>query len=333
MTVELKITVPREREGERLDLVLSAAPEVGSRAAAQKLIAGGHVRVNGKNQGKSYRVSAGEQVDARLPAPAPPELVAEPMDLKVIFEDEYLLIVDKPAGVVTHPARGHDSGTLVHGLLGHQIAGGDHPRRPGIVHRLDKDTSGLLIVARDDATHRRLTRMMASHDIDRTYLALVHGRFEAASGTVDAPLARDSASRQRMAVAHGRGRPAVTHFEVLRSWSGVTGKPGGAGNGSSPARDGFSLLRVKLETGRTHQIRVHLAAIGHPVAGDKLYGCRDKLAVGRQFLHSARLVFRHPRTGEIIDVSSPLPGDLVKVLDNLGGTLNLELIATACCKL
>ncbi|MCL6105970.1 MAG: RluA family pseudouridine synthase [Actinobacteria bacterium] len=313
MNAEVKITVPREREGERLDLVLSAAPEVGSRAAAQKLIAGGHVRVNGKNQGKSYRVSAGEQVDARLPAA--PELVAESMDLKVIFEDEYLLVVDKPAGVVTHPAKGHDSGTLVHGLLGHQIAGGDHPRRPGIVHRLDKDTSGLLIVARDDETHRRLTGMLASHDIDRTYLALVHGRFETATGTVDAPIARDSASRQRMAVARGRGRAAITHFEVLRSWSGAPGKPEGAG--SSSVRDGFSLLRVKLETGRTHQIRVHLAAIGHPVAGDKLYGRRDKLAVGRQFLHSARLVFRHPRTGEIIDVSSPLPGDLAKVLDNL----------------
>lgn len=314
----IELSADQSEDGERLDKLLATAPEIGSRAAAQKLIAGGLVLVDGEPQTKNFRVRAGQLVRASVPRPAAPDMTPEPMDLDIPFEDQYLLIVDKPAGIVTHPAKGHDAGTLVHGLLAHQIAGGEHPHRPGIVHRLDKDTSGLLIVAKDEETHRRLVKMMAAHEVERTYLALVHGLFETREGTVEAPVARDTSQRQRMAVARGRGREAVTHFKVAGSWPGRMHKAGEVG---AAGTDGFSLLEVKLETGRTHQIRVHLAAIGHPVAGDKVYGRRrDVLEIGRQFLHSARLVFRHPRTGEKVEVDSQLPVELAAVLKHLGHT-------------
>jgi len=324
--------------GERLDRLVAAAPEIGSRAAAQKLIVAGMVSVNGQERGKNYKVAAGENVEVFLDSPEPLDLEPEDMDLDIPYEDENLLVVDKPAGIVTHPARGHNTGTLVHGLLGRQIAGGEHPHRPGIVHRLDKDTSGLLIVARDEETHRHLTEALSRHKIERTYLCLVHGLFETREGTIEAPLGRDARERQQMAVTRRGGRDAVTHFRVLESWGGApagtpaaaisaTGKPGAAGNAAgriaaSPRKGaaGYSLLEVRLETGRTHQIRVHLAAIGHPVAGDKVYGRRkDELGVGRQFLHSARLRFTHPITGVTVDVSSPLPTDLQRVLEHLRG--------------
>ena len=308
------ITADSDEDGLRLDKLLSSVPEIGSRAAAQKLIAGGRVTVNGEPRGKNHKVSAGEEIEAQIPMPAEFDLSPEEMELSVPYEDEYLLVVDKPAGVVTHPAKGHDHGTLVNGLLGRQIAGGEHPHRPGIVHRLDKDTSGLLIVARDDRTHRRIVEMLSRHEIERTYICLVHGLFAASEGTVEAPVGRDSRERQKMAVAKKGGREAVTHFKVIKSWSGPTGRAGG-----KAAASGFSLLEVKLETGRTHQIRVHLAAIGHPVAGDGVYGQRrDVLQAGRQFLHAARLVFEHPVTGGKIDVSSPLPSDLEVALSHLG---------------
>ncbi len=304
-------------DGARLDVLLAGLPAVGSRAAAQKLIAGSLALVDGEPRAKNFRVRSGQRLAVSVPPPPVSDLIPEPMTFDIPYEDPYLLVVDKPAGVVTHPAKGHDSGTLVHGLLAHQIAGGAHPHRPGIVHRLDKDTSGLLIVAKDEETHRLLVRMMAAHEVNRTYLALVHGLFETREGTVEAPVARDSRMRQRMAVSHG-GREAVTHFRVLKSWTdrarGAAVTPGAAG-----AQGGFSLLEVQLETGRTHQIRVHLAAIGHPVAGDRVYGQRrDTFAIGRQFLHSARLNFHHPRTDEMVIVESPLPDDLRQVLDQLG---------------
>ncbi len=325
------IIVGAAGDNERLDRLLSREPRIGSRAAGQRLIAAGLVLVNGRRQNKNFRVRAGQTVEALLPQQPEQPLAPEAMDLSIFFEDDFLLIVDKPAGVVVHPARGHQKGTLVQGLLSHRITGGGEPRRPGIVHRLDKDTSGLLIVAKDEETHRRLSRMLAAHKINRTYLALVHGLFQARSGTVEAPLARDSRDRKRMSVARGRGRGAVTHFEVLGTWPEAPGRRGGksgpsrgtAVRGDMAARreaaGGFSLLEVRLETGRTHQIRVHLAAIGHPVAGDKVYGRRrDPLAVGRQFLHSARLEFAHPVSGETVEISSPLPADLQAVLDKLG---------------
>ncbi|MBI5871331.1 MAG: RluA family pseudouridine synthase [Actinobacteria bacterium] len=310
--------------GERLDRLVAAAPEIGSRAAAQKLIAAGMVSVNGQERSKNFKVSAGEQVEVFLAPSEPMDLEPEDMDLDIPYEDENLLVVDKPAGIVTHPAKGHNTGTLVHGLLGRQIAGGEHPHRPGIVHRLDKDTSGLLIVARDEETHRALTEALSRHKIERTYLCLVHGLFETREGTIEAPLGRDARERQQMAVTKKGGRDAVTHFRVLESWGGApAGTTAAAGRAVAAPRKGaagYSLLEVRLETGRTHQIRVHLAAIGHPVAGDKVYGRRkDELGVGRQFLHSARLRFTHPDTGVTVDVSSPLPQDLDSVLVKLRG--------------
>lgn len=312
MLDRIHIDVSDLDQGQRLDVLLTAAAAIGSRAAAQKLITEGRVRVDGTVRPKNYRVSAGETVVADAPRQEEPRLMPEAMVLSIPFEDEHLLVVDKPAGLVTHPARGHATGTLVNGLLAHGIAGGDE-FRPGIVHRLDKDTSGLLIVARDEEAHRRLAAMLKRHEVERTYLALVHGLFETREGTVQAPLGRDSSHRQKMAVTGRQGRDAVTHFRVIQSWA-----PPGAGPGAS--RDGFSLLQVKLETGRTHQIRVHLAAIGHPVAGDSTYGQRrDILKIGRQFLHSARLEFKHPVTGEVVRVESQLPADLKAALDSLRG--------------
>ncbi len=293
--------------GMRLDKFLAAVPAVGSRAAAQRLIAGGRVLVDGEARPKNHRLRGGELVEIEFPPPAATSLEPREMALEIPYEDRYLLVVDKPAGLVTHPAPGHGDDTLVHGLLARGIAGGD-PRRPGIVHRLDRDTSGLMVVARDEETHRLLAEMLARHQVERVYITLVHGLFETREGTVEAPVGRDPAHRQRMAVSAG-GRDAVTHFRVLRSWD----------RGPSGGGDGYSLLEVRLETGRTHQIRVHLAAIGHPVAGDAVYGRRrDELEVGRQFLHSARLAFRHPRTGEELRLESPLPGDLEAALARLG---------------
>jgi 23S rRNA pseudouridine1911/1915/1917 synthase len=318
------IEVTSEDAGERLDRLVAAAPEIGSRAAAQKLIAAGMVSVNGQERSKNYKAAEGDEIEVMLAPAEPLDLEPEDMDLDIPYEDENLLVVDKPAGIVTHPAKGHNTGTLVHGLLGRQIAGGEHPHRPGIVHRLDKDTSGLLIVARDEETHRHLTEALSRHKIERTYLCLVHGLFETREGTIEAPLGRDARERQQMAVTRKGGRDAVTHFRVLESWGGApAGTTAAAGRAVAAPRKGaagYSLLEVRLETGRTHQIRVHLAAIGHPVAGDKVYGRRkDELGVGRQFLHSARLRFTHPDTGVTVDVSSPLPPDLDSILVKLRG--------------
>ncbi len=324
-----RITITAAEDNERLDRLLSREPRIGSRAAGQKLIAAGQVLVDGRRQSKNFRVHAGQAISVLLPPQADERLTPEPMDLHVSFEDDFLLVVDKPAGLVVHPAKGHQTGTLVHGLLSHRISGG-YPGRPGIVHRLDKDTSGLLIVAKDEETHRRLARMMAAHEISRTYLALVHGRFQAGSGTVEASIARDIRNRKRMAVAPSRGRSAITHFKVLESWPETPGGRGGVqvggiapGTAGKEETGGFSLLEVTLETGRTHQIRVHLAAIGHPVAGDRVYGRRggrdhgDPVGAGHQFLHSARLEFTHPVTGNAVKVSAPLPPDLQSTLNKL----------------
>jgi 23S rRNA pseudouridine1911/1915/1917 synthase len=230
-------------------------------------------------------------------------------DFTIAYEDEHLLVIDKPAGLVVHPARGHRTGTLAQ-LLGPAAAGGPDPQRAGIVHRLDRDTSGLLVVARSDEAHRRLQRALAERRIVREYLALVHGRPPARTGTIEAPIGRDPRVRTRMAVDGAHPREARTHFEIERSLGPYT------------------LLRLRLDTGRTHQIRVHLQAIGHPVAGDPEYGRAPRrdggvgapeapgaLGLGRQFLHAARLSFAHPLTGASIDVVSPLPADLQGALE------------------
>lgn len=278
----------------RLDAAVGAMEQVGSRAEAQRLIDAGRVLVDGEARPKRHRLAAHEVIEVRPLPPPVSELVPEAsVPFRIVHEDESLIVVDKPAGVVTHPSAGHREGTLVHGLLAHAVAGGADPTRPGIVHRLDRDTSGLLVVARSERAHRRLQRLMRDREIRREYLALVHGAFPPAL-TIDRPIGRDRRVRTRQAIdLTDAGRDAVTHLRRLEE----LGR--------------FSLVEARLDTGRTHQIRVHLESVGHPVVGDRVYGRREEtLGLERQFLHAARLAFPHPETGEEIDLESPLPHDL-----------------------
>jgi 23S rRNA pseudouridine1911/1915/1917 synthase len=289
----MRVRATAEDAGERLDAFL--AGPLGSRAQAQRLIEDGAVRVDGALVPKRHRMSAGETVTVELPAAAPAEPDLTPAAFAVRYEDDDLLVVDKPAGVVVHPARGHASGTLSQALAG--VAGGGEEGRAGIVHRLDRDTSGLLVVARSAEAHRRLKHALQAREITRGYVALVEGRPPARTGTIEAPIGRDRRVRTRMSTDTDAPRDAVTHFAVAEALPRTT------------------LLDVRLETGRTHQIRVHLEAIGHPVVGDPEYGTAGRLGLGRQFLHAARLAFAQPFTGASIDVDSPLPDDLVAALD------------------
>ncbi len=288
----MRVTVGPAEAGRRVDAVVGGVDAVGSRAEAQRLIDAGRVLVDGRPVPKRHLLAEGQALEVRPMAPPPSELVPEEVPMTVRYEDEHLLVVDKPAGVVTHPGAGHQGGTLVHGLLAHAIAGGADPTRPGIVHRLDRDTSGLLVVARSERAHRRLQRMLRDRLVARHYLTLVHGVPPPAL-TVDRPIGRDRGVRTRMAVDVAEGRPAVTHLRLLEDLGRV------------------ALLEARLETGRTHQIRVHLESVGHPVVGDRVYGRREAtLGLDRQFLHAARLAFPHPETGEPVEVESPLPHDL-----------------------
>jgi 23S rRNA pseudouridine1911/1915/1917 synthase len=290
--------VPPEAAGERLDRFLARCEGVGSRAAAERLMAAGSVLVDGAARPKSHRLEGGEELDVELPERRASTLAPEPVaGLQVVHEDEHLLVVDKPAGVVVHPSAGHAHGTVVHGLLSQAIEGGDEPERPGIVHRLDRDTSGLLVVARSDEAHRRLQRLLRRRELTREYAALVRGRPRSRAGRIEAPIGRDRHDPTRHSLDTDTPREAVTTFEVRELLPEHT------------------LLRVALETGRTHQIRVHLAAIDLPVAGDPTYGAADDLGLSRQFLHAERLAFPHPFTAEDVDVSSPLPPELAAALD------------------
>jgi 23S rRNA pseudouridine1911/1915/1917 synthase len=285
--------------GERLDVALAAHAGL-SRAVAQRLIADGLVLVQGAPARKRHVLRAGEEVVWQAPPPPQNVLAAEDVPFTVVYQDDWLLVVDKPAGVVVHPAPGHEHGTLAQGLVAEGAQGG-HESRPGIVHRLDKDTSGLLIVARRDEAYRRLVAAMERRDIHRTYIALLSGALPQEAGTIDAPIGRHLRDRKRMSLHTAAGRPAVTHFSVL---------------GRAP---GFTLVRVRLETGRTHQIRVHFQAVGHPVAGDVQYGRGARPdGLERQFLHAARLAFPHPEDGREISCASPLPPDLSAFLTSLG---------------
>jgi 23S rRNA pseudouridine1911/1915/1917 synthase len=301
VTDALRLTVAADAAGRRLDQYL--AEPLGSRAQAAALIDAGRVQVDGRSRPKRHTVAAGEQVVVELPAPPAADPDEAPAPFTVVYEDEHLLIVDKPAGVVVHPARGHRTGTLAQALRG-RAAGGEDPARAGIVHRLDRDTSGLLVVARTEAVHRALKELIAQRALRREYLALVDGRPPARTGTIDAPIGRDRHDRVLMSVDSDDAREARTHFAIEEALPDTT------------------LLRVTLETGRTHQIRVHLAAIGHPVTGDPQYGRpdgpgpggADRYGLTRQFLHATRLAFAHPVSGEPLDVISPLPEDLAAVL-------------------
>lgn len=289
------MNVPPAAAGERLDRWLASLPEVGSRGAAERLLAGGAVRVDGELRGKSHRLAGGELVEIEFPEDEPAPDIAPP-DLTVAYEDDHLLVVDKPAGVVVHPAPGHAAGTLAHALALAGAEGGEE-ERPGIVHRLDRATSGLLVVARSEDAHKRLQGLVRRRKLVREYLALVAGKPRSRSGTIEAAIGRDRRDRLRHSLDTDSPRNAVTHFEV------------------EELLDGYSLLRVRLETGRTHQIRVHLEAIELPVAGDPTYGKPGVLGLERQFLHAARLAFTHPFTGAPVDVSSPLPADLAAALE------------------
>jgi 23S rRNA pseudouridine1911/1915/1917 synthase len=289
-----ELTVPAGAAGERLDVFL--AVHAGSRAAAQRLIDAGHVTVDGAVKAKRQLLAGGELVRIAEAGAADPAAAVPAAPFEIAWEDEHLLVVDKPAGVVVHPAHGHREGTLVQALAG-RVAGGEDPARAGIVHRLDRDTSGLLVVARSEPVHAALKRLLAGRRLVREYLALVEGRPSARRGTIDAPLGRDRRVRTRVSTDTEEPREAVTHFEVERALPHDT------------------LLRVRLETGRTHQIRAHMRAIGHPVAGDPEYGTRGRYGLARQFLHAARLAFPHPVTGAAVDVASPLPEDLAAALE------------------
>ncbi|MGE5692026.1 MAG: RluA family pseudouridine synthase [Pseudomonadota bacterium] len=293
----MKTTVPAEAAGTRLDRFLAELAEVGSRAEAERLVADGHVLVDGSARAKSFRLAGGEELEIAVQPRRGSALEPESMPLDVVWSDEHLLVVDKPAGLVVHPGAGHVTGTLVHGLLALAAEGGEDPERPGIVHRLDRDTSGLLVVARSDEAHRRLQDAIRAREVAREYLALVRGRPRSRAGRVEAPIGRDRSDPTRMSLDSAAPRDAVTHFEVVE------------------VLPEHALLRVHLETGRTHQIRVHLAAIDLPVAGDPVYGVPGDLGLERQFLHAARLSFDHPVTGERVDVSSPLPDDLAEALE------------------
>jgi 23S rRNA pseudouridine1911/1915/1917 synthase len=289
------VTVPAEAAGERLDRFL--ATHLGSRAAAERAVAAGTL-VDGIARAKSHRLEGGEEIviAEAAPEPAPPPPPAAP---RIVWEDEHLLVVDKPAGLVVHPGAGHATDTLVDALAG-KVAGGD-PDRPGVVHRLDRDTSGLIVLARSEHAHAALSELVRARAFERVYLALVRGRPRSRRGKIDAPIGRDRSDPTRISLETDSPREAVTHFDVLQLWPS------------------HALLRVRLETGRMHQIRVHLAAIDLPVVGDRVYGVPDP-ELPRQFLHAAELAFPHPVTGARIETSSDLPEELARYLERFAST-------------
>lgn len=288
-TERLKVEPGESKE--RLDRLVARRLNL-SRSVAQRLIKDGLVLVEGEERSPSYNVSAGERIEARVPDTG---LVAEDIPVPVVFEDEYLLVVDKPAGLVVHPGAGNPSGTLVNALLDRGIAGGEDPARPGVVHRLDRDTSGLMVLVKGEPAYTRLVEMLSRREVRRVYRAVVSGSGLPPSGTVDAPVGRDPENPTLMAA--GVGKLAVTHFEKLLEGGGHT------------------MLRVRLETGRTHQIRAHLSAIGHPVYADPLYG--EAVEGRRLWLHAERLAFEHPVTGEAVEFESPVPRDLREAAEAL----------------
>ena len=309
MTVTREVT-PAEA-GTRLDAFLATDPSL-SRSAAARLIDEGAVRVNGKAEKPRYAVKAGDLVEIALPEPVPDEAQPEDIPLSVVYEDSDIIVIDKPKGMVVHPAPGNLTGTLVNALLYHchgELSGIGGVERPGIVHRIDKDTSGLLVAAKNDAAHRALAAALEVHAVRREYRALVTGGFRDDSGTVDLPIGRHPTDRKRMAVLRdgmGKSREAITHYRVLERFSGIT------------------YLALELETGRTHQIRVHMSHLGHPLLGDEVYGGghtpferRHAAYLSGQCLHAARLSLTHPRTGEDMVFESPLPEEFEKMLDIL----------------
>jgi 23S rRNA pseudouridine1911/1915/1917 synthase len=308
---EQRIEFRVEPGGMRLDKYLADRVMGLSRSAVQRLIETGEITVNGELVKASYKVRVGDWVVALVPAQESEPPRAEAIPLHIVYEDGALLVVDKPAGMVVHPAPGHTSGTLVNAVLAHcpeLVESGDE--RPGIVHRLDRDTSGLILIAKSERVRRALQRQFKERQVSKAYLALLDGHLQPAWGRIEAPIGRDPNHRQRMAVLPG-GRDAVTEYHVLEQFAHPTG----------PAAGDYTLVDAEPRTGRTHQIRVHFGSIGHPVVGDRTYGRhKPHLPVARQFLHARRLEFRHPVTGQRMELEAPLADDLMVILDLLQST-------------
>ena len=297
------MTLIADMSGERLDAFL-ARSELGlSRNAAQKLLDEGCVSLNGKPGKKNDRLNIGDQVNVTIPEPKEINLAAKNIPLNIVYEDEDVAVINKPKGLVVHPAPGHTDDTLVNGLLyamGDSLSGINGELRPGIVHRIDKDTSGLLAIAKNDLAHTVLASQLLDHSMARTYDAIVCGMLKEDSGTVDAPIGRHPTDRKKMCVTQRNSKPAVTHWEVVKRYRGYTH------------------IRCRLETGRTHQIRVHMAYIGHPILGDTVYGHKKaELGQDTQCLHAGALCFRHPRSGKPVMVFAPLPEYFCEILDKL----------------
>ena len=297
-----KITA--EESNVRIDALLADNIEDLSRNAAQNLIAGGFVTLNGKPVKKNHKVTAGEVFVVVLPEIAEVPLAPQAIPLDIIYEDVDLIVINKPRGMVVHPAPGHDDGTLVNALMYHcgdSLSGIGGELRPGIVHRIDKDTSGLIIAAKNDFTHRGLSAQLSDHSLSREYEAIVRGSIKEDRGTVNRPIGRNEKDRKKMAVTEKNSRSAITHWQVI------------------DREKGYTHIRCNLETGRTHQIRVHMASIGHPLLGDYTYGSPSpEKGLEGQCLHARKLRFTHPRTGEYIELESPLPEYFINVLNKLG---------------
>lgn len=297
---KMEHTILEEQKGDRIDKVISTLNEEWSRTQVQQWIKDGSVLVNGQTVKTNYKCSLNDHIEITIPDPEELDVIPEEMDLVIYFEDKDVLVVNKPRGMVVHPAPGHMSGTLVNGLMAHckDLSGINGVLRPGIVHRIDKDTSGLLMVAKNDMAHESLVNQLVEKTVTRKYKAIVHGVIPHDYGTIDAPLGRDTKDRQSMAVVDN-GKHAVTHFQVIERFKD------------------FTFVECQLETGRTHQIRVHMKYIGYPLAGDPKYGPKKTLDIDGQALHAGILGFTHPRTNEYLEFEAPLPEDFEHLLDYL----------------
>jgi len=297
----VKLTIEGEHDKERIDKIIAGINEEWSRSQVQMWIKDGLVTVNGNPIKANHKCSAGDEVVIELPDPEPLDVEPEKMELDIYYEDADVLVVNKPRGIVVHPAPGHMRGTLVNGLLAHckDLSGINGVLRPGIVHRIDKDTSGLLMVAKNDFAHESLVNQLVHKTVTRKYKAIVHGVILHEFGTIDAPIGRDKHDRQSMAVTEENSKEAVTHFRVLECF------------------DNFTYIECQLETGRTHQIRVHMKYIGYPLAGDPKYGPKKTLPIDGQALHAGILGFTHPRSGEYLEFEAPLPPEFERLLTML----------------
>jgi 23S rRNA pseudouridine1911/1915/1917 synthase len=297
---KMEHTILEEQKGDRIDKVISTLDEEWSRTQVQQWIKEGNVLVNGQQIKTNYKCSTNDQIEITIPAPEELDVVPEELNLEIYYEDKDVLVVNKPRGMVVHPAPGHLSGTLVNGLMAHckDLSGINGVLRPGIVHRIDKDTTGLLMVAKNDMAHESLVNQLVAKTVTRKYKAIVHGVIPHDFGTIDAPLGRDTKDRQSMTIVD-HGKHAVTHFHVIERFKD------------------FTFVECQLETGRTHQIRVHMKYIGYPLAGDPKYGPKKTLEIEGQALHAGVLGFNHPRTNEYLEFEAPLPEDIELLLTQL----------------